>query len=133
MCGMIAPQASFMAKQPPPGYLPPLALLAAENKLPNALVVSQHLLAADGSAVQLASADSSKKAVFEEGARSMAWAQGPALGQMAFLMWMIGSQLSLWSIYFLSTMGLAPIKAILNMQQGEPPFLLQQQRQQQWR
>jgi hypothetical protein len=54
-------------------------------------------------------------AAFERAAMSIAWAQAGGLAQSAFFMWMLGATVSIWTLFFLATMGAAPFRAILNL------------------
>lgn len=79
--------------------------------------VSQSLLAADGSAVAPAGARG-RVGTYEAQAMRLATSQAPTLLQTGFFMWMIGNQISLWTIFFLVQMGTAPFRALLNLKQG---------------
>ena len=96
----------------PPGYLPRSASSAA---VPD---VTQHWLAPDGTLAARPLVGATGAGAHEAAAMRLAWSQGQSLFQMGFLMWMIGSQLSLWTIFFIATMGLAPVRALLGLQQG---------------
>ena len=58
-------------------------------------------------------------AQFEAVAMKFAWGQTSTLMQTLFFMWMIGSQLSLFSMIFLVQGGFTPFLSILRVNQGE--------------
>lgn len=73
-------------------------------------------LSADGRTLSRAHAGAVGNAdAFERAAMSIAVNQGGALMQSAFFMWMVGSTVSIWTLFFLASMGTAPFRALLNV------------------
>ena len=81
--------------------------------------ISQSWLSADGKTLVRRAAGAPAAAPFEAAATSMAMAQGGGLMQTAFMMWMMGSSVSIWTIFFLSTMIMTPFKALFSIEQSE--------------
>jgi hypothetical protein len=46
---------------------------------------------------------------------SIAWGQGASIFQLLFMSWMLGSQLSIWTIFIFVPMAIAPVRAIFNV------------------
>ena len=73
-------------------------------------------LAADGlTLARGAAAAAEDAAAYERAAMSIAWAQAGGLAQSAFFMWMLGATVSIWTLFFLATMGAAPFRAMLSL------------------
>ena len=70
----------------------------------------------------------SETVMYSARAFELAKAQFGAVGQGAFTLYMIGSQLSVFSIYVLFTMGTTPLRNLLNLQQSAFPAGRRQRR-----
>lgn len=100
----------------PPGYDPKWSLTSAFMS-PQRAEPSQDWLTPQGALRQDLAMDHNP-AQFEAGALKFAQGQAGTLFQTLFFMWMIGTQLSLFSMIFLMQGGFTPFLSILRINQG---------------
>ena len=103
----------------PPGFIAPAKWAAAGRpfELPERSVVSQDWLTAEGR-LRTDLEGSRDVQVYEAGASKMAMGQIMSVGQTVFYLWMVGGQLSLFSIMFLLQGGTAPVYALMRLNEG---------------
>lgn len=77
--------------------------------------VTQAWLAPDGSSAVRARTGGAGVEAYEAQAMNIATAQGMSLFQTGFFLWMMGNQLTLWTLFFLVTMGTGPMRNIMNV------------------
>ena len=113
------PRSPMQNAHDPPGYVAPSKWAAAGRpfELPERADPSQDWLTPDGRLrVDL---ETTRDVIdFEAGATRFAMGQIMSIGQTMFMLWMVGSQLTLWSIMFLLQGGTAPIFALMRLNEG---------------
>ena len=105
----------------PPGFLPSnkWASLNRPFELPERAEVSQSWLTAEGRLRPDLDGDRKRDMrAYEAGAMKLASGQLMAIGQVLFMMWMMGSGLSLWTIMLLCQGGLTPFFNLMRLEEG---------------
>ena len=108
----------------PPGFIAPARWVAAGRpfELPERAAPAQDWLTADGW-LRTDLESSRDVQLYEASAHKMAMGQIMSVGQTLFFLWMVGGQLSLWSIMFLLQGGPAPFFALMRVHEGAPRFI----------
>lgn len=103
----------------PPGFIAPARWAAAGRpfEIPERAAPAQDWLTADGR-LRTDLESSRDVQLYEASAQKMATGQIMSVGQTLFFLWMVGGQLSLWSIMFLLQGGPAPFFALMRVNEG---------------